>query len=172
MKNVLLLLSNGFEALEASAFTDVFGWNEIVGNKKIKLTTSSISSPIMATWNFKVETELPLKDIDVNDFDALVVPGGFGRAGFFTDIKNTFFLEKITEFYLQNKTIAGVCTGVIPLAESGILKEKKATTYLLDNERYFKQLKNWSQKAKSMTDIKPRSYFGSAWKCRNEILRF
>ena len=50
MKKVLLLLSDGFEALEASAFTDVFGWNEVVGNKKIRLITSSISSPILATW--------------------------------------------------------------------------------------------------------------------------
>lgn len=140
MKKVLLLLSNGFEALEASAFTDVFGWNEVLGDTKIKLITSSISSPIIATWNFKVETEAPLKDVDVNDFDALIVPGGFGKAGFFKDTKIPLFHEKVREFHLKKKPVAGVCTGVIPLAESGILMGKRATTYLLDNERYFKQL--------------------------------
>ena len=43
----------------------------------------------------------------------------------------------------QNKIILGVCTGVISLGESGILKNRKATTYLLDNDRYFRQLLNF-----------------------------
>lgn len=32
MKKVLLLLANGFEAVEASVFTDVIGWNQSSGD--------------------------------------------------------------------------------------------------------------------------------------------
>ena len=32
MKKVLMLLSNGFEAVEASVFTDVLGWNKLEGD--------------------------------------------------------------------------------------------------------------------------------------------
>jgi len=141
MKKVLLLLSDGFEALEASAFTDIFGWNNTIGSKDIELITASITNPITTTWNFKVYTEKLVKDIVVDEFDALIIPGGFGKAGFFKQTKCDVFQRVIKEFYLKEKYIAGVCTGVIPIAESGILEGKRATTYLLDNERYFMQLK-------------------------------
>lgn len=140
MRKVLLLLSEGFEALEASAFIDVFGWNSTIGSKDIELVTSSIKNPIKTTWNLKVHTEVLLKNIHPNDFEAIIIPGGFGGAGFFQDTKSELFQNTIKKFYYENKYMVGVCTGVIPLAESGVLKGRRATTYLLDNERYFMQL--------------------------------
>ncbi len=140
MKKILLLLSDGFEALEASSFTDVFGWNNTIGSKDILLVTASVKPKIRSTWNFEVITEENLGDISAVDYDALVIPGGFGSAGFFRDTKLRIFQEKIREFYSMERYLVGVCTGVIPLLESGILKGKRATTYLLDNDRYFKQI--------------------------------
>lgn len=140
MKRILLLLSDGFEALEASSFTDVFGWNNTIGSRDTPLITASVKPKIRSTWNFEVITEETLEDISADDYDALVIPGGFGSAGFFRDTKLEVFQEKIRKFYSGDKYIVGICTGVIPLLESGILKEKRATTYLLDNDRYFKQI--------------------------------
>ncbi|GLI58319.1 4-methyl-5(B-hydroxyethyl)-thiazole monophosphate biosynthesis protein [Propionigenium maris DSM 9537] len=140
MKKILLLLSDGFEALEASAFTDVFGWNNTIGSRDTLLVTASVKPEISSTWNFKVVTEESLGNISADDYDALVIPGGFGSAGFFRDTKLKVFQEKIWEFYSRDRYIVGVCTGVIPLLESGVLKGKRATTYLLDNDRYFKQI--------------------------------
>lgn len=141
MKKILLLLSDGFEALEASAFTDVFGWNNTIGSRDITLVTASIKTKIKSTWNFEVITEEVLDNVSADDYEALIIPGGFGGAGFFRDTKLEVFQENIRAFYLKDKYIAGVCTGVIPLLESGVLKGKRATTYLLDNDRYFMQLK-------------------------------
>lgn len=39
MKKVLLLLANGFEAVEASVFTDVIGWNKLDGDGTTDLVT-------------------------------------------------------------------------------------------------------------------------------------
>lgn len=145
MKNILLLISQGVEILEVSPFIDVFGWNMIVGKKDTFLTTCSFHDIINCTWNIKILPEVNLKDTKLNleIYDALIIPGGFGKAGFFNDMKTTEFQDIIKYFHSQNKIILGVCTGVISLGESGILKNRKATTYLLDNDRYFRQLLNF-----------------------------
>lgn len=145
MKNILVLISQGVEILEVSPFIDVFGWNMVVGKKDTLITTCSFHDIINCTWNIKILPEINLKNTKLNleIYDALVIPGGFGKAGFFNDMKTEEFQSIIRHFHNNNKIILGVCTGVISLGESGILKNKRATTYLLDNDRYFKQLSNY-----------------------------
>lgn len=145
MKNILMLISQGVEILEVSPFIDVFGWNMVVGKKDTLITTCSFHDIINCTWNIKILPEINLKNTKLNleIYDALVIPGGFGKAGFFNDMKTEEFQSIIQHFHNNNKIILGVCTGVISLGESGILKNKRATTYLLDNDRYFKQLSNY-----------------------------
>ena len=146
MKKILILISQGVEILEVSPFIDIFGWNMVVGKKNTTTTTVSIHDIIYCTWNLKIFPQLNLKkeSIDLEEYDALVIPGGFGKAGFFNDMKDSIFKNVIQHFNEKNKIIVGVCTGVIPLGEAGILKGRKATTYLLDNERYFSQLEKYS----------------------------
>lgn len=145
MKKILILISQGIEILELSPFIDIFGWNMIVGKKNTITTTASIHDIIYCTWNLKIFPQLNLKkeNINLEDYDALVVPGGFGKAGFFSDMKDSIFKNIILHFNEKNKIIIGICTGVIPLGEAGVLKNRKATTYLLDNERYFSQLEKY-----------------------------
>ena len=145
MKKILILISQGVEILEVSPFVDIFGWNMVVGKKNTITTTVSIHDIIYCTWNLKIFPQLNLKkeNIDLEEYDALVIPGGFGKAGFFNDMKDSIFKNVIQHFNEKNKIIVGVCTGVIPLGEAGILKGRKATTYLLDNERYFSQLEKY-----------------------------
>ena len=145
MKNILVLISQGVEILEVSPFIDVFGWNMVVGKKDTLITTCSFHDIINCTWNIKILPEINLKNTKLNleIYDALVIPGGFGKAGFFNDMKTEEFQSIIQHFHNNNKIILGVCTGVISLGESGILKNKRATTYLLDNDRYFEQLSNY-----------------------------
>ena len=142
MKRILLLISQGSELLEIAPFTDVFGWNNVLNKEKIEVITCSFHPKIDATWNLSITPEINLceDEIDLELFDALVIPGGFGYRGFFNDMKLPKFIDIIQHFHKNNKIIAGICTGVIPLGEAKILVGKKATTYLYDNGRYHKQL--------------------------------
>jgi 4-methyl-5(b-hydroxyethyl)-thiazole monophosphate biosynthesis len=135
MKNVLLFLAQGFEELEASAFTDVFGWSRIYGNTPVGLITTGLRNEIKCTWNFIVKPELDFSRIDVSYFDALAIPGGFEEAGFYEDAFDPRFLNLIQDFNKQNKIIASVCVGAIPVGKSGILNGRAATTYDLEGIR-------------------------------------
>lgn len=135
-KKVLLFLCHGFEAYEASVFTDVIGWNQYYGDKSVKLQTAGFKNEIKACWNFKVKPEVLFEDIRVENYEALAIPGGFEEEGFYEEAFDERFLKLIRTFYKQNKIIASVCVGAIPLGKSGILKNKNATTYdLFDNHR-------------------------------------
>ena len=140
MKKILLLLADGFEAVEASVFTDVLGWNQTDGDGTTKLITAGMREHIRCTFNFTVMPEMLLKDVYVDDFDALAIPGGFEEAGFYQDAYSEAFLNLIREFNEQGKLIASVCVGALPLAKSGILTNRNATTYHLDDGLRQKQL--------------------------------
>jgi 4-methyl-5(b-hydroxyethyl)-thiazole monophosphate biosynthesis len=135
-KRVLLFLAQGFEEYEASVFTDVIGWSRAYGNEPVDLETTALRNEIKCTWNLIAKPELEFSKIDVGDFDALAIPGGFEKAGFYEDAYDERFLNLIREFNKRGKIIASVCVGAMPVGKSGILKGRKATTYdLLDGFR-------------------------------------
>ncbi len=85
MKKVLLLLANGFEAVEASVFTDVIGWNKLEGDGTTELITVGIREELKCTFNFTVTPEMHVSEVNIDEFDALAIPGGFEEAGFYED---------------------------------------------------------------------------------------
>ena len=139
-QKILLLLANGFEVLEASAFIDVLGWNLEEGDNSTKLYSCGLRKQVNSAFDQQFTVDYIVNEVDVNYFDALVVPGGFKNYNYYEDAYSEEFLNIIRGFYSQNKTIASVCVGALSLAKSGILKNKNATTY---NQAEFRQsLKN------------------------------
>ena len=150
MKKIAVFLFEGAELFEIASFTDLFGWNNIVGLKEfrdIKVETISYKESIKCTWGGKIKVEKVITEENIGkffDYDALIIPGGFGKANFFKDKDNEIFKKLIKYFSESNKIIVAICSAVINLLESGYIKNKKVTTYLLDNKRYFNQLKNYN----------------------------
>jgi len=140
MKKVLLLLANGFEEYEASAFTDVLGWSRAFGNVSVEVVTAGRHSKLKCTWNFTVIPEKLLDEINADEYDALAIPGGFEKAGFYEDAYSEDFAEIIRRFHEKGKIIASICVAALALGKSGILKGKNATTYHLLEGRRRKEL--------------------------------
>lgn len=149
MKKIAVFLFEGAELFEIASFTDIFGWNNIVGLKEfrdIKLETISYKESIKCTWGGSLKAEKVITEENIEEilkYDVLVIPGGFGRANFFEDKSNGIFKKLVKCFCENNKIIVAICSAVINLLETGYIKDKKVTTYLLDNKRYFNQLKNY-----------------------------
>lgn len=136
MKKILLLLSEGFEVYEASAFIDIFGWNKIYGSQNTELFTCAKKKHIKSTFNLNIEVDIELDKVNVSEYDALAIPGGFEIFGFYNDAYSPDFSKIIKQFDQQEKPIATICVGALPLGKSGILKQRYATTYnILDDER-------------------------------------
>ena len=143
MKKVLLLLANGFEAFEASVFADVIGWNKLEGDLNTELLTTGLHEEIKSTVGFAVKRELRISEINVDEFDALAIPGGFEEEGYYDDAFHEDFLNLIKKFHESNKIIASICVGALPIAKSGILKNKNATTYGIGQSTRQKQLSDF-----------------------------
>jgi 4-methyl-5(b-hydroxyethyl)-thiazole monophosphate biosynthesis len=135
MKKVLLLLSEGFEIYEASAFIDVIGWNLIDGDGTTQLFTCGLNKEVNSTFRQKMIVDYTIDEINPDEFAALAIPGGFEEYDFY---KNAFaepFLNLIRAFNQKNKLISSICTGAMPIAKSGILNGKKGTTYNMGSAR-------------------------------------
>jgi 4-methyl-5(b-hydroxyethyl)-thiazole monophosphate biosynthesis len=131
MKRVLLLLADGVELFEAGAFTDVLGWADTLGSERIECVCAGLHPRLRCTFGPDLIPDVQLDQVRVEDFDALAIPGGFETAGFYEDAYAEPFLDIIRRFDRATKPIAAICVGALPLAKSGVLAGRRATTYKL-----------------------------------------
>ena len=143
MKKVLLLLANGFETFEASVFIDVIGWNYIDGDKSTQLFTCGRTKEINSTFNQRIIVDYTFDEVNIDEYDALAIPGGFIEYDFYNDAYNEHFLEILRGFDKKGKTIASICVAALPLGKSGVLKGRKGTTYNKRDGIRQKQLKDF-----------------------------
>jgi 4-methyl-5(b-hydroxyethyl)-thiazole monophosphate biosynthesis len=141
--NVLLLLAKGFETMEFSAFVDVLGWARTDYECNVNVITCGLKKEVMSTFHVPVIVDKTISEIRVDDFDVLAIPGGFEGYGFYEEAYSDQFLELIRAFNKEDKIIATICVAALPLGKSGILKNRKATTYHLNNGIRQEQLKSF-----------------------------
>lgn len=128
MKRVLLLLAGGFEACEAVAFTDVMGFATVCGAEDIEVIPVGLRPELRCVCSLRVKPQLLLEEAEDTEFDAIAVPGSFEQAGFYNDAYSDAFVDIFRRFAAAGKPIAAVCTGALPVARSGVLPGRCATT--------------------------------------------
>ncbi len=132
-KKVLLFLSQGFEEYEAGVFTDVIGWSRELGNEPVDMISTALRPELKCKWNLIVRPEIGFDKINIEDYDALAIPGGFKNSGYYEDVFDERFQNMIREFDKDGKIIAAVCAAAIPVGKSGVLDNRNATTYDLSD---------------------------------------
>ena len=142
-KKVLVFLAKAFETMEFSAFIDVLGWARNDYGHNLFVVTCGFTKKVISTFNVPVIVDKTIGEINTDEYDALAIPGGFGEFGYYEEAYDESFLRLIKEFNAKGKIIATVCSGAFPLGKSGILKNRKATTYHLKNGYYQEQLKEF-----------------------------
>jgi len=140
-KNVLLLLCEGVELSEAAAFVDVLGWSTSYGAVTVTVTTASTNgSEVVCTFGVRVRADRRCSDINAADFDGLAIPGGFESFNYYADAYSSAVQNLIGQFVALGRPVAAVCVGALPLAKTGCLVGRRATTYHLMNGLRRKQL--------------------------------
>lgn len=142
-KKVLVFLAKAFETMEFCVFIDILGWARVDYGHNLLVDTCGFTEKVISTFNIPVTVDKTFGEINVDEYDALAIPGGFEEFGFYEEAYNERFLELIKEFDAKGKIIATVCTGALPLGKSGVLKNRKATTYHLNNGYRQKELKGF-----------------------------
>ncbi len=74
-----------------------------------------------------VDPDLTLDEVDVKDYDAIVVVGGGGSRDYLWD--NLTLHGIVKEAYNGGKVVAAICISPVVLAKAGLLDGKKATVF-------------------------------------------
>ena len=126
---ILLFLAQGFEDLEAVSIIDVFGWTQYREDiKKASVITTGFHPVVKSRFGLKVELDSLYSEVNPNDYQALVLPGGFYSYGF-DEAFDQRVLRLAKTIYRNGGYIATMCVGILPIAAAGLLNGKKATTY-------------------------------------------
>jgi 4-methyl-5(b-hydroxyethyl)-thiazole monophosphate biosynthesis len=122
MVKVLVPLAEGFEEIEATTVIDV------LRRAGVDVITAGIpGSVVRGSRNVQLTTDRKIGDIDPEDFEALVLVGGY--PGYVNLGKTQKVMSLITSFNESKKLIAAICAAPTILAKVGILEDKKATVY-------------------------------------------
>ncbi|MDR2437329.1 MAG: DJ-1/PfpI family protein [Endomicrobium sp.] len=101
---------------------------EILEKAGTEVITASVKiGDLIGRFGYKTNSSILISDIVSTNFDAIVYVGGGGASIFF---ENKDALRLANEFFKQNKPVAAICIAGVILANSGILKGKKATVYV------------------------------------------
>ncbi len=140
MKRVLLVIPHGAEVYETAAFIDVLGWASLEGSEKIEVVTAGLQPEVTCTFGLRLLPDALIGQIDLDDFDALAIPGGFEDYGYYEEAYSETVGDVIRAFDRSARPIASVCVGALPLAHAGALNGRCATTYHLGDGRRRRQL--------------------------------
>lgn len=122
MVKVLVPLAEGFEEIEAITVIDV------LRRAGMDVITAGIpGSLIVGSRNVRLSTDKKIDDIEPDDFDAIVLPGGY--PGYVNLGKTQKVINIITSFNAEKKLVAAICAAPTILAKVGILEDRKATVY-------------------------------------------
>jgi len=126
---VLLFLAEGFEDLEAISILDVMGWTQYrEWIPTVEVITTGFRTRIKSRFGLTIEPDISFKDIVASDYAALAIPGGFHSHGF-DEAYDDCLRDLARKIHSQGGWLATFCVGVLPVAEAGLLNNKRAVTY-------------------------------------------
>ena len=125
-KRVAILATDGFEQSELSEpldkLKDAGATVRIVSLKK-----GRIKGWKDRNWGDEFEAELAVKDARVEDFDALVLPGGVMNPD---KLRRDEGVQRFVRgFFDAGKTVAAICHGPWTLIDAGVVKGRRMTSY-------------------------------------------
>ena len=123
MKRAVILFAEGYETVEALLVVD------LLRRGGVEVTMASITEDefVRSSHGVNVEMDAVLGEVDVLDYDAIILPGGMpGTMNLGVDVAVTGALKQMNR---DGKIVAAICAAPSVLGKCGILEGKKATCY-------------------------------------------
>lgn len=121
MKKIVVLLATGFEEVEFCAPVDIL---RRMGLPVVVAGVTSLS--VQSARNITMQADCLLSELNTEDCDALILPGGAGSWILKNDPKVICWIQEI---HGQNKLIGAICAAPIALAQAGIIQGKRLTAF-------------------------------------------
>ena len=127
MKSVVMVISHkGFRDEELLEPKEVLEKNNI----RVKIASTELSQA-QGKLGALIKPDILFKEINLSGFDALVFIGGPGSLQYWDD---SLAHKLLKDAILSGKIVAGICSAVVTLAKSGILRGKRATVFPGDSQ--------------------------------------
>ena len=122
MKKVLVALAPGFEEIETITVVDIL---RRAGARVVLAATEE--GPIKGSRGISVLPDTLIDQVDDNDFDLVVLPGG--QPGTANLQKNETVKAIVQNMHRSRKQVAAICAAPIVLHSAGILKNTVVTSH-------------------------------------------
>ena len=128
MAKALIFLATGFEEIETVTVVDV------LRRAGVEVTVAGLTPNVVEGIHaMNIVPDKHIDEVNVDDFDAIVVPGG--NPGYKNLRKDPRVIGMVKKAFDSNKLVAAICAGPAVLSDAGILKDKACTIYPgMDNE--------------------------------------
>ncbi|WP_105439612.1 type 1 glutamine amidotransferase domain-containing protein [Neorhizobium sp. T25_13] len=124
--NILILAADGYERSELRAPLEELK-NRGAGVKIASIKPGEIKSWDKKNWGDTVPVDVEARNVNAEDFDALVLPGGQINPDILRD--NEDAMKVVRDFVKSGKPVAAICHGPWLLVEADALRGRKATSY-------------------------------------------
>jgi 4-methyl-5(b-hydroxyethyl)-thiazole monophosphate biosynthesis len=122
MKNVLLLLADGFEEIEAITPID------ILRRAGVNVTVAALKGKeAIGAHSVMISADVDLKSVINNNFDMVILPGGGGGTAHLAASEDV--LNLLVRYEKENRYIATICAASTVLLKAGVAKETLLTSY-------------------------------------------
>ncbi len=122
MSKGIVLLENGFE--DSELIYPYYRLQE--AGYEVDLVSEEEGEVYESKHGYKQQSDKAAEDVDVNDYDVLVIPGGRGPD--IMRIKDSI-VQLVKDAYENDLVIASVCHGAQVLIEADVLDGKKLTCW-------------------------------------------
>ena len=122
MPKSLVFLATGFEEIETVTIVDV------LRRAGVDVTVAGLTpNTVEGKHGMKIVPDKHIDDTKVEDFDAIIVPGG--NPGYKNLRKDPRVINMVKTAFDSGKLVAAICAAPAVLSDAGILKGKECTIY-------------------------------------------
>lgn len=122
MKNALVILAEGFEELEAVTVMD------LLVRANVEVTSAGLHiGPITASRQTLIVPSLTLDDVNPDQYDLIVLPGGLPGADHLAEDPRVISIVQAQ--IKRNKLVAAICAAPRVLVKAGVCQDKTICCY-------------------------------------------